>query len=1404
MNPRKLGGLLLALSLVFSLLPASWVQAAEPDYAGHWAEETIDKWLKEGLVSGFPDGTFRPNEGVTRAQIAVLVNAAFGFAEQTEIAFDDVPPGAWYARDIAIAVQAGYLKGYSGREMRPEQPITRQEAATVLARLLNLPADEGAADTYKDPIPEWSKGSVGAVTKAGFMQGYPDGTFQPRRTVTRAEALVILDRVRSRLATVFDQAGVYGPETGTETVQGNVVIASADVTLRNMAITGDLTIAESVGDGDVFLNGITVEGTTTILGGGEDSIHIVNSRLASVAVNKADGAVRIVVSGNSSVATVTVQSGAKIETFELTGEGVGSLVIEAPEGSEIVLDGEFEAVTIASENVVVEVSENTVVKELKVEQPAEVKGQGKIEKAVVQASGVVFEQAPEAIETAPEVEAPVIAPPPPVQPQPPQPQPQPPQPQPTPPPPPPVTPSIPVSGVTVVDAVTVEVTMPELAGAAFTWNGQPVIGAVYSGGKYVLTVPYMVSGASNTLVISAPGYQNHQRTDLKWTDPLTYASIAIDNGSWTKDRVAPKDWSISDDGWISLTNNASPNHDDNNDPKRLYNFQGWHGNKAAVDMQVTTDWRVETEIELTPELMEQDGAMTSIWLNIVGTDGTTLDWSILNFSIDPDNPAAGAKWQWWKSEPGVFHDIPDLPANAGVHKLAIHFSGGMVIQYIDGVKVNQYSLGTDLSAVKDVIFNSYSYGEEYTALWKVPVIKHVEKYPQGAKVIANAAQLKKAVEEQKNGETWFLLNGVYDLKPFASITVLGESGWFFPITANDLTIVGESREGVVLTSTTNVPNGTRSTQNHITVFGDNVTIENLTIKSKVQTNKAIEVLGQNITIRNVDILPNDLAAENDRPTFSGSLFFSPYHATKNPNKNLGTAKLENVRIHGHISTQYTNGGKLTLNNVEIDFRRFPYPDYESFGPFARNANPNDLHIQVQGLTIRVANNLANLQTQVFDRLPEGATVILEPGTYYVPYDLDYPTGVVVEDDGADFVYGIMAGNETELRNALQDPAADTVIVKGTITLEATLFVKRGVRIVGQGSGATITRGTNWVVLGDPNSKGNAMLIHVENVSDPVVLENLTVTGAKDRAMPPQIGGTDYGSGINIYRSGDVRLINVASTHNAAAGVIVNGSRVHATGLRTSGNKWYGVGVSKGSGVTETPSFTLYGSSQLEEDYAIVALKDAEVDAPGYGIYPHPTEPGNVIYSKKPLDLMAVNKAIEEENLAAFAVAVDLFKDTLEISDSVAKFNEMPPGQGRQQAVFAAVSEFIPYENKAIFAGVFGYVVDQEYHKMQFIKDVDGARDETEMQDALKHHVPILRDDRLDLIAMLHELDKHALANYLENDDPYTQALEAVYAILDNEDKLEELAVNLLAGRPYFGVEPIAAAILSILGSGAGE
>jgi len=260
MLAKKMVRLLLALTLVFSVLPAAWAQAEQSDHSGHWAAEIIDKWLEEGLVSGFPDGTFRPNEGVTRAQIARLVNTVFGFGEAAEIAYDDVPSNAWYAKDIAIAVKAGYLKGYSERVMRPEQPITRQEAATVLARLLNLPPDESAADVYKDPTPAWSKGSVGAVTKAGLLQGYPDGTFRPSRIVSRAEALVILDRVMDRLAVLFDKAGVYGPATGTETISGNVVVTAADVTLRNMVITGDLTIAESVGDGDVYLNGVTVEG----------------------------------------------------------------------------------------------------------------------------------------------------------------------------------------------------------------------------------------------------------------------------------------------------------------------------------------------------------------------------------------------------------------------------------------------------------------------------------------------------------------------------------------------------------------------------------------------------------------------------------------------------------------------------------------------------------------------------------------------------------------------------------------------------------------------------------------------------------------------------------------------------------------------------------------------------------------------------------------------------------------------------------------------------------------------------------------------------------------------------------------------------------------------------------------
>jgi len=454
-------------------------------------------------------------------------------------------------------------------------------------------------------------------------------------------------------------------------------------------------------------------------------------------------------------------------------------------------------------------------------------------------------------------------------------------------------------------------------------------------------------------------------------------------------------------------------------------------------------------------------------------------------------------------------------------------------------------------------------------------------------------------------------------------------------------------------------------------------------------------------------------------------------------------------------------------------------------------------------TVWADSTLANLQTQVLDRVPAGTTVKLEPGTYYVPTSLKVPKGVQVQYNGAQIVVGTAADTEAELRAALADSSIDTIYVRGTIPLSSTLKITRPIRITGTGSGATITRADNWTVIGDPTSKGNAMLISVENVAGEVVLENLTVSGAQHRDMGG--GKTDYGSGINIYQSGNVTLKDVASIGNAGAGVIVNGSVVVASGLTTSGNGWYGVGVNKGSGVTESPSFTVDASSQLGEDFAIVALESSEVNAPGYDIYPHPNEPGNVVYSKKALDLEAVNAAY---SLADFSIVIQLYRETLGLSQtSLDQFNQMPAGQGRQQAVWSAVRVFVHYESKEDFRTVFEYVVDKEYTKMLFIQAVDGAANENAMKEALEQYVPVLYAKRLDLIGRLNEIGQNDLAGVLESSN-YTLALAGVNDMIDNmidnEEDLTGLAAYLLdernnrTSKQFFGVEAITDAIKAYL------
>ncbi|WP_219835403.1 S-layer homology domain-containing protein [Paenibacillus sp. R14(2021)] len=166
------------------------------DISGHWAEADIKQAVSGGIVSGYPNGTFKPNGEVTRAEFAVmLVHALQLNGESAKLAFTDSSDiGAWAQNAVAQAVQAGILHGYSDGSFRPNAAITRAEMAAMVAAALGIKADLNAVTQFADDaaIPAWAKSAVDALQKRGIIQGQGANQFNPGGQATRAEAVTVL------------------------------------------------------------------------------------------------------------------------------------------------------------------------------------------------------------------------------------------------------------------------------------------------------------------------------------------------------------------------------------------------------------------------------------------------------------------------------------------------------------------------------------------------------------------------------------------------------------------------------------------------------------------------------------------------------------------------------------------------------------------------------------------------------------------------------------------------------------------------------------------------------------------------------------------------------------------------------------------------------------------------------------------------------------------------------------------------------------------------------------------------------------------------------------------------------------------------------------------------------------
>ncbi|WP_145948486.1 Ig-like domain-containing protein [Paenibacillus sp. Y412MC10] len=166
------------------------------DISGHWAEASIKQAAGTGIVTGYPDGTFKPGKTVTRAEFAVMLVNRLGLKKTgAELTFiDSASIGAWAQNAVAQVVQLGMMKGYENGTFRPNEEITRAEIAVTITNAVGQISKDTPEAGFADDseIPDWAKGSAEFLKQTGIMQGKDGNRFAPQEAATRAEAVTVL------------------------------------------------------------------------------------------------------------------------------------------------------------------------------------------------------------------------------------------------------------------------------------------------------------------------------------------------------------------------------------------------------------------------------------------------------------------------------------------------------------------------------------------------------------------------------------------------------------------------------------------------------------------------------------------------------------------------------------------------------------------------------------------------------------------------------------------------------------------------------------------------------------------------------------------------------------------------------------------------------------------------------------------------------------------------------------------------------------------------------------------------------------------------------------------------------------------------------------------------------------
>ncbi len=251
------------------------------DTENSFAKSEIDTWTTFEVFKGYDDETFRPDNYITSGEAVTIVDNIFKYNETAENTFTDVSESDWYYNAVLKNLKEGNITG--GGEFRGNEFATREQVAVMFAKAFKIkPEGENTGFVDNTDIDPASRGYINALLKKNYIVGREDNMFCPKEKITRAETVMLLNNLCKKIYFLPFITGSY-----SDNIDGNVVINTSKIVIKNCVINGDLYLSPSIADATVTFDNVTINGSVFVLGKNIANFNLINgSKIKAVNIQK--------------------------------------------------------------------------------------------------------------------------------------------------------------------------------------------------------------------------------------------------------------------------------------------------------------------------------------------------------------------------------------------------------------------------------------------------------------------------------------------------------------------------------------------------------------------------------------------------------------------------------------------------------------------------------------------------------------------------------------------------------------------------------------------------------------------------------------------------------------------------------------------------------------------------------------------------------------------------------------------------------------------------------------------------------------------------------------------------------------------------------------------------------------